>query len=298
VTAETHGRCPLCGGAAVHAFTTTDRNRRLGDERFHYNRCTRCGVLFLANVPDDLGRFYPPDYYAAPHELERAARDEAYKLDLIRTHVRPGALVEIGPGAGAFAYGARLAGYDVTAVEMDAAACEHLRSVVGVDAIQSDAPHEALARLAPSRVVAMWHVLEHLQDPWACLEAAARNVEPGGVVALAMPNPGSAQFRVMRARWPHVDAPRHLFLIPPKLLRDRALGLGLELAALTVRDPGTLYWNRFGWQYMLMRPRPRRVRLGLALMFGFVVSTLMAPIERTDLRGSTYTAVLRKPVAN
>ena len=54
----------------------------------------------------------------------------------------------------------------------------------------------------------MWSVLDEVEDPWGRLDAAARNLEPGGVLALAMPNPGSFQFRMTRGRWPHVDAPR------------------------------------------------------------------------------------------
>ena len=278
-------------------FKTHDRNRRISDEPFNYRRCELCSAIFLADPPADMSRYYPDEYYVLPTDgqLERALRTERYKLDLIKPYAEDGRLVEIGPGAGMFAHAARDAGYDVTGIEMDARACTHLREVIGVEAVESDSPARALADLPPSRVIAMWHVLEHLTDPWVCLEAAASNLEPGGVLALAMPNPGAFQFRLTRGRWPHVDAPRHLFLIPAGLLDERARAAGLELAALTARDRGGIYWNRFGWQYLLMRPRPSRPRIAFALAFGFGVSTLMAPIERTDLRGSTYTAVLRKP---
>jgi hypothetical protein len=144
-------------------------------------------------------------------------------------------------------------------------------------------------------VVAMWHVLEHLDRPWATLDAAARNLEPGGVLALAVPNPRSTQFRITRRRWPHVDAPRHLFLLPARTVEKRARAAGLELVKLTARDRGGIYWNRFGWQHLLMRPGQSRARAALALALGTAVAAVMASIELTDLRGSTYTAVFRKP---
>lgn len=287
--------CPLCGGASAPAFTTTDRNRGLSDERFHYRRCQSCGVLFLANVPEDLGRFYPGEYYAPPEELERAAKADSYKLELIRPHVSAGRLVEIGPGAGAFAFGARAAGFEVTAIEMDAGACEHLRAVVGVDAVQSSAPHEALASLPPSRAVAMWHVLEHLPQPWLCLESIVENLEHGGVAAIAVPNADSLQLELLGPRWPHVDAPRHLFLYPPALLLGRAAGLGLELVTLTTTDPGSLVCNRFGWRAAFVRPGMSKLRAGAALAFGLGAHATIGPLERRGLRGSAYTAVFRKP---
>jgi 2-polyprenyl-3-methyl-5-hydroxy-6-metoxy-1,4-benzoquinol methylase len=289
--------CPLCEGPSSFVFKTFDRNRRISDERFSYRLCERCGAIFLADPPEDLSRFYPDEYYVLPTDgqLERALQSERYKLDLIRAYAPGGRLVEIGPGAGMFAHAARAEGYEVTGIEMDERACRHLRESIGVEAVQSDSPGSALAELPPSHAIAMWHVLEHLEDPWACLDAAASNLEPGGVLAVAMPNPGAFQFRLTRGRWPHVDAPRHLFLIPAGLLDERARAAGLEMVALTARDRGGKYWNRFGWQYLLMRPRPSRPRLAFALAFGLGLATLMAPIERTDLRGSTYTALLRKP---
>ena len=132
---------------------------------------------------------------AAPAAAVFAWLTERYKLALIEPHAKSGRLVEIGPGPGTFALAAREAGYDVTGIEMDARSCEHLRASIGVGAVQTDSPAAALAELPRSNVIAMWHVLEHLRDPWACLDAAARNLEPGGVLAVAVPNPGAFQFR-------------------------------------------------------------------------------------------------------
>jgi SAM-dependent methyltransferase len=274
-----------------------DRNRGLSDETFSYRLCERCGAIFLADPPEDLGRFYPDEYYVLPtgDGLARGARAERYKLRMLEPFADRGRLVEVGPGPGTFALAARQAGYDVTGIEMDSRSCEHLRQAIGVEAVESDSPAGALASLPPSRVIAMWHVLEHLRDPWACLDAAADNLEPGGVLAVAVPNPRSFQFRMMRGRWPHVDAPRHLFLIPARLLAERARHARLELVKLTARDRGGIYWNRFGWQHVLMRPRQSKARTAVALAVGTGVAALMAPIELSDLRGSTYTAVFRKP---
>jgi SAM-dependent methyltransferase len=287
--------CPLCGGRSAHAFSTTDRNRSLTDEVFGYRRCERCGVIFLDNVPGDLGAFYPTEYYTPAEELDRAADAEEFKLDMIRAHVAAGRLVEIGPGAGAFAYAARRAGFEVTAVEMDEGACEHLRNVVKVEAVQSDTPGDVLDRLPASRAVALWHVLEHVPDPWRCLESVARNLEPGGVAAVAVPNADSMQLRLMGGRWPHIDAPRHLYLYPPALLIERMRGHGLELVELTATDPGGRRCDLFGWQQVWVRPGGPKARTAFALAFGGGAYAVMSPIERRGLRGSTFTAIFRKP---
>ena len=289
--------CPLCGGASPVAFRTPDRNRGLSDASFTYRRCDACGTLWLENVPEDLAPFYPDDYYGRPdrarlHELGAA---ESYRMAFVPGDVRSGRLTEIGPGFGVFAVQAVEAGFDVTVIEMDAGMCEHLERTLGVTAIRSSAPQEALAALPPSRVIAMWHVLEHLPDPWLTFDAAAANLEPGGTMIIAVPNPESFGARVLGGRWPHVDAPRHLFLIPADAMRARAAAAGLEVVSVTTDDEAARHWNAFGWHYALRRPRSPWVVHRAAQAAGTAVAAVLAPVERTGERGSTYTIVLRRP---
>jgi len=288
--------CPLCGGHAEFAFRVGDRNREITDRRFEYRRCVSCRTLFLADVPSDLARYYPEDYYGLPSldVLDRAADGEAPKLALIRAHADGGRLVEIGAAFGIFARAAQRAGFEVTALEMDARCCRYLEEVVGVDAIETDAPQAVLDDLGPARVITLWHVLEHLPRPWDVLAAGARCLEPGGVLAIAMPNPASLQFRVLGARWAHVDAPRHLFLIPFEALRARADALGLRLAEVVTSDPAGRYWNVFGWEYAIRGRPARRGSNRVTRLLAGTLALCVAPLERRGMNGTTYTAVFVK----
>jgi hypothetical protein len=177
---------------------------------------------------------------------------------------------------------------------MDARTCDHLRDAVGVHAIHSADPAAALSGLSPSRAIAMWHVIEHLRDPWAVLDAAAANLEPGGALALATPNPDSTQFRLLGSRWAHVDAPRHLFLLPLATLTERAAAAGLQRVAVTTHDPSGRHWNCFGWEYA-MRRRPAAGRAPWPIAGAALGLTLaLRPLEHTGLRGAAYTAVFVK----
>jgi SAM-dependent methyltransferase len=288
--------CPLCGGAAATAFVTTDRNRAVAADRFEYRRCGQCGTYFLANVPVDLARWYPGDYFIFPTlpELDRMARYERYKIEALRPYVRAGRLIEIGPGFGAFARIAALEGFEVCGIDMDGRCCDHLRLAVGVEAVKTDVPEQALADLPASDAIVLWHCLEHLRDPWAALTAAARNLRPGGVFAAALPNPQALQFRLLKGRWPHVDAPRHLYLIPARTLVERAAAEGLDLLALTSDDAGARHWNMFGWGRSFLPPVSGRVLPIVAAGLGRGMALAAAPLERRELRGSAYTIVLRK----
>ena len=289
--------CPLCGGAAAAAFTTRDRNRAISAEPFRYRYCLRCRSLHLENVPADLGAYYPDDYFSLPDlaGLRAQALPERWRMELVAAHAGPpGRLTEIGPGNGIFAVQALDAGFETVVVEVDERACAYLRDTVGVEAVRSAAPEEALATLPSSRVVAAWHVVEHVPRPWQLLDAAARNLQPGCVLVIATPNPRAFGLRALGGRWPHVDAPRHLFLLDHEALIARAAAAGLELVALTDRDLGGLHWNAFAWHYALRRPGCSLNRDKAAHLGGRIIARALAPVERRGLRGAAYTAVFRK----
>ena len=203
-------------------------------------------------------------------------------------------MVEIGPGNGAFADLATRSGFDYAGVEMDARACAHLRDKLGLSMVHSDRPDRALAELPPSEAIVLWHVLEHLPDPWAFVAAAAGNLAPGGLLACSLPNPQSLQFRILRSQWPHVDAPRHLYLIPLDTLAGRARRSGLALRGATSSDPGGNYWNLFGWRQFFAGAAPGKLGTLLALTLGTGLTVLLAPLERRHMRGATYTALFVK----
>jgi hypothetical protein len=61
----------------------------------------------------------------------------------------------------------------------------------------------------------------------------------------------------------------------------------------TTTDAGSLFWNRFGWEYSLANGLgvPRRIAFHAAR----VLSRAAAPLERREGRGSAYTIVMEKP---
>lgn len=246
--------CSACGTGMAPLFDTRDYNRGISRHVFHYGRCPKCGLISLINVPDDLWRYYASGYHLLPSseaEIDRSLRHEHYKIELTQHYATSGRLLEIGPSWGAFCLLAKRAGFAVEAIETDRDCCAFLTTRLGIRAIQSDDECAALDRASPPDVIAMWYVIEHLRDPWTLLARAAERLAPGGIMILATPNTEAPQFKIFGRRWTHVDAPRHVHLIPPALLRAKLNGLGLKELLVTTKDPGSLGWNRFGWSFSL-----------------------------------------------
>jgi len=202
-------------------------------------------------------------------------------------------VIEFGSGNGAFAIAARDAGFAVTAIEMDERGCRYLDGQVGITAICSSRPLDDLAALGQADVIAMWHVLEHLPDPAEVIRQSARRLVPGGLLAIAVPNTDSLQFRLLRSRWAHVDAPRHLCLIPPRTLAKLGREAGLRCVAITTNDPDGYECNLFGWVRALHSKRTDVVPRAVAkAAFAFCVAA--APLERTGHHGAAVTLLMRK----
>lgn len=289
--------CSNCGGFCLKYFRTADYNRRISNRHFLHYRCKQCGLLFIHPVPSDLGLYYPGEYYHIPDSLaflEENYSHERYKVELIQRFRPSGRLLEIGPSLGTFAFAAKRAGYEVAAIEMSAACSRYLNEIVQIPTVNTMDTVAALEAMEPFDVIALWHVIEHLVDPWAAFTAIANRLTPGGICVLAAPNPEAFQFKVMGRWWPHVDTPRHLFLIPQTVLIKRAEVCGLRLEFVTTDDEGTRGWNTFGWEFFLgnLARHPRISRM--LRRVGRMLARVMRPFDRREGYGSAYTLVFRK----
>jgi hypothetical protein len=288
--------CRLCEGPSSFAFIVGDRNRGLGPGRFEYRLCKACGVTAMTEVPPDLDRYYAVDGYGsvAQEMTPELVRREQAKLELMGELLPPAEIVEIGPGPGFFTRTAKAAGIAVTALEMDARYCHDLSARLGVTAIQTVAPETVLPTLPACDAVVMWHVLEHLPNPWEVLARSVEKLAPRGLLALSMPNPDSLQYRALGRYWTHVDAPRHLQLIPIAALERRLARLGMRRLRVTTSDPVGRALNRSGWEAAVCRHLARRPPTMNKLHVARAITLALAPFEHRGLAGAAYTAVFTR----
>ena len=289
--------CSYCGSQSSLFFKSKDYNRHVSKEVFNHYKCPKCELIFIDPIPENLGDYYPQEYYYIPESidfLEANLTHEKYKIEIIQRYLKRGRLLEIGPSLGLFTYLAKKSGFDAEAIEMDERCSKFLNEVAYIPTVNTADTCKALKSLPPYDVIALWHVIEHLPNPWEILEAISEKLNAGGLLVLAAPNPDAFQFHVLGRYWPHVDAPRHLMLIPARLLIEKMASMGMTVELFTTNDEGGLGWNIFGWEYFFSnlcgRPRINRV----LRKFGRMVAKLVGPIETIEGKGSAYTMVFRK----
>jgi SAM-dependent methyltransferase len=237
-------------------------------ETFGYLRCPGCGVMRIASVPPDLGRYYPPDYYgegqtsdAADADLGRrsplaslagAARDRAMLLSRRRRLARwtkrwaPPASPKVRRVSG-FTKRAGLHSFSDPILDVGcgrrATNLADLQSVgfrrlLGIDPFLEDDGEYAGIPLRKRSIeeqsgsfqaITFHHSFEHVPDPEATMSAAALRLRPGGVLLIRTPVMGKWFWDKFGTTWWELDPPRHLWIHTPASLELLAGRAGLEL---------------------------------------------------------------------
>ena len=265
--------CLVCGSAGfTPVFHGSDRLYRTTTKQFAVVRCGGCGLLRLdpQPPPEELGRYYPDNYWFAPDESAASRMEEAYRRLVLRDHVQfvaqalgsstaRGPLLDVGCGGGLFLGLMRARGFRVVGLDNSREAAGIAWRRQQVPALVGDLQRAPLRERSVAGLT-MFHVMEHLYDPRAFLRAARELLVPDGRLVVQVPNAASWQARLLGGAWNGADVPRHLFDF-----RDRDLVKILEAAGFEVlrRKYFSLRDNPAGLASSLapsLDPMARRVR--------------------------------------
>ena len=262
-TATEDGACEACCGTGP--FERFDLREMLFGTREHfpYRRCGSCGLLRIEQVPKDLARHYPPEYYggAAPtagpqrgwlgRRADRARNaaalfgSERIVARALRawTSAAPHDLRMTAP----VVRRAGLRSFDDPILDVG---CGRIpgqllrlgrlgfRNLLGVDPfLEGDSEVDGIALRRRSihevdgtfQFITMHHSFEHVPDPRETLRSAARLLRPDGVLLIRTPVMGTWFWETFGTSWWELDPPRHLFVFSQPSLERLAGDVGLAL---------------------------------------------------------------------
>lgn len=163
--------------------------------------CEACRFRHIVPIPTpaELEHVYGHEYYATekPLYIQRHLEDRdwlnlvyAERYDLFERLLPAGArtLLDVGSGPGMFLlHGVERGGWDVRGLEPSSQAATHSRGL-GLDVTQAFLSAETAASIERVDVVHMNEVLEHVPDPREVLRVIDGVLNPGGLVAVMVPN--------------------------------------------------------------------------------------------------------------
>jgi 2-polyprenyl-3-methyl-5-hydroxy-6-metoxy-1,4-benzoquinol methylase len=225
-------------------------------------RCRSCGFMYANPRDEGLTGLYEQvvdnDYLESWNERARTFRGHLRVLKRVREEIASldkrrqypprndaAALLDIGCYAGIFLDEAKKAGYSVMGIEPSKWAADYARNKTGAKVIQGGWNKASLPE-GQFDVVTMWDVIEHVDDPSACLKQAHRWLKPGGIAALTTHDINSLFARIMGKRYPWLMR-FHLYHFSPKTISAMLAKNGFETVLVKY------YVKSFSLKYILGR---------------------------------------------
>jgi len=257
--------CRVCANSEGNAHFFPKEMMFGWREEFDYLECARCGCLQIAEIPADLGKYYPSDGYYS-YRTPKQKHYPAWMLMLRHERTRyflgefsmAGALIgslskplehfdwfrgrgvrldsrilDVGCGAGGLLLKLQREGF---------------RSLLGADPfIQADIDYGNGVRILKRGVdeldgqydfIMLHHSFEHMPDPAAALAWLARRLAAGGTLLLRIPVSDCWARKHYGTNWMAWDAPRHLYLHTRKSMALLAEGAGLAIGGVVCDSSG------------------------------------------------------------
>lgn len=257
--------CRICAAEGNHrSFEAREIMLGLGDI-FAYFECAECGTVQIADVPADMSRYYPADYYS----LRPAADDSVWLAALKRARDRYEVLGRgilgramdwVAPSI--YMRGLHIPGITANARILDVgcgsgrntAALGNIgfRDVTGVDPfLEADIHYPngvTIRKMDLSDLEGRWdviyfhHSFEHVPDPRATIKLASRRLAPAGTLVLSMPVVPCEAFDRYGANWFALDPPRHIHVLSRTGVDALASQAGLCLERVVSNSNAMQFW--------------------------------------------------------
>jgi len=197
-------------------------------------RCDACGHVWadIRLSDEEMRRIYSSGYFKGEeymdYEREAPALRHNFRArvrELARRHPKGTRLWEIGVAYGYFLSEAsthfQAAGCDIAEAAVDAA-----KTKLGLNVVCGD--YLSLPPAESPDVICLWDTVEHLREPHRYLEKAAKELRPGGTLALSTGDIGSFTARLRGKHWRLIHPPSHLHYFSAHSMRTLLTRLGFE----------------------------------------------------------------------
>lgn len=263
--------CRICGnreGNRKHVAREMMMGLR---EEFEYIECASCGCLQVAEIPANLGKYYPAENYYSYQDsyagfrgplrnflrrkraayafgrrnpigfiLTRLFGEKEYHHWLKDGEVTfDSSILDVGCGGGELLLNLRSEGF---------------KSLTGIDPylprpISYGKGLEIFnCQLSDLRdrqydFIMLHHSFEHMPEPLAILGELRRLLKPGGRILIRVPLAGTWAWRNYGVNWVALDSPRHLYLHTPQSLRILARRAGLDVVRVEFDSTEFQFWG-------------------------------------------------------
>lgn len=215
---------------------------------FDVARCKKCGLIYVDIKMENLKEIYNKDYYSGDKVTQSKYNDkETYEkmrllneyhryhdymgnreqkekclekvLERIEIIKKSGKILDVGCAAGFFLNIAKKHEWETYGVEISEYASDYARNKLGLNVFTG----ELMGAKFPDKhfdVIAMWDVIEHMQDPSASLKEAHRILKDDGLLIITTGDVSSLNAKIEGIEnWYLMAPPWHLYYFSKETLK-------------------------------------------------------------------------------
>ncbi len=231
----------------------------LGGE-FRYASCTSCGSIQLFTIPEDLGPYYPRDYYSFGLLQPSGLLRNLLKKIRIRTFLATGwkfflppfggywlkklhpkftdRIADVGCGNGQLLYELHVSGFkDLHG--FDPFLENESRLGAGLQLWKKELEQTDLY----FDVLMMHHSFEHMADPELVFKTCFERLNPGGRLLVRCPVSDAAVWKEKQSLWVQLDAPRHMTIPSTQGFVAAAQRSGFEVQEIIFDSTSFQFWG-------------------------------------------------------
>ncbi|RHJ79743.1 class I SAM-dependent methyltransferase [Parabacteroides sp. AM08-6] len=251
-------KCGICGNIENNTLYVVKEMMFGYKDQFKYFKCPLCGCLQILNIPENLDKYYPSNYYSygifSGHTSLQSKITDFLLSQVLKSRIShycfwgeiaclykslyadyfsgvSGAylnynskVLDIGCGAGKLLLKMKKCGFKYLE-GIDPYLKEDIKYINGVcvykkDIYQLDKTYD---------FIMLHHSFEHMPEPKKVFEKLSTILSVNGMIMLRVPLVDSYAWRKYGIDWFQIDAPRHLFLHTVKSINILAQNNGLKI---------------------------------------------------------------------
>lgn len=237
-------KCRICRHEESNPkiFQNSDRMFQ-GEEIFDYFECSECGTLQIVDVPINLAKYYPDNYYSLQSQqsfkerILNSFRDQLFYFDFPK--ILKNRIAEKMPFLALEAFLKLKPNKQISVLDVGCGEGKFLKSifdlgfknVIGIEpfALQEKKKPYLILRKTIFEVdgkydlITFNHVLEHIEDVHAVLEKCKELLSTKGKIMIRVPVKDSYAYEFYGKDWLQWDAPRHFQILTRKAFDILAL---------------------------------------------------------------------------
>lgn len=206
-------RCPKCETLVIKAFPSGDLSRVTNEET----------DLYGANYAErHLSADHGQPEFAVRSRQDLTERCVFWLRTLLRHKTPPASLLELGGFHGGFVGLAKLAGYEACGLEISPALAQKAADAFDVTVLAGPLDDQPIPA-GSLDIIALFDVLEHLQDPRALFQRCRKLLRPNGLLVIQTPcyTEGRTLAAMIESKDPFLPLfiPEHLYLFSQTAVR-------------------------------------------------------------------------------